>query len=184
MTDEMREEAGVVDAPIDLELPDDPDQAVDILIDELSAARTAAEAHLDDLKRVAADFENYRKRANRERDEIVTRASERLVIDLLPVVDSLEAALAAEADGAAQDRLLAGVRNTHQQLMDILLSHGLQAITAHGMPFDPQIHEAVSGGGDGHLVVIDEIRRGYSLNGRVIRPALVRVAAEDLSEGG
>jgi molecular chaperone GrpE len=184
MTDERREEAGVVDGSIDLELPDDPDQAVEVLIDELTDARTAAESHLDDLKRVAADFENYRKRANREREEMVTRASERLVIDLLPVVDSLEAALAAETDGATQERLLIGVRNTHQQLMGILMAHGLEAITAHGRPFDPHLHDAVSGGGDGHLVVIDEIRRGYSLNGRVIRPALVRVAAEDLSEEG
>jgi molecular chaperone GrpE len=171
-------------ATIDLDLPDDPDQAVEMLISELTDARTAAESHLDDLKRVAADFENYRKRAHREREEIVTRASERLVTDLLPVLDSLEAALAAEIDGGAQERLLAGVRNTHQQMLDILVSHGLEPITSQGLPFDPHLHEAISGGGDGHLVVVTEIRRGYSFNGRVVRPALVQVAAEDLSGGG
>ncbi|MEX0825510.1 MAG: nucleotide exchange factor GrpE [Acidimicrobiia bacterium] len=180
MTDELPvEDGGFVS--IDLELPDDPDQAVDMLIAELSDARTAAESHLDDLKRVAADFENYRKRANREREEIMIRASERLVTDLLPVLDSLEAALAAEVDGGV--RLLVGVRNTQQQMLDILTAHGLEPITAQGQPFDPNLHEAISGGGDGHLVVVAEVRRGYSFNGRVIRPALVQVAAEDLSEG-
>lgn len=182
MTDEAPVEEGEF-ASIDLDLPDDPDEAVDMLIAELSAARTAAETHLDDLKRVAADFENYRKRANREREEMVTRASERLVIDLLPVLDSLEAALAAEVDGVAQERLLTGVRNTNQQLLDILIAHGLDPIIAHGQPFDPNRHEAISGGGDGHLVVVAEVRRGYIFNGRVIRPSLVQVAAEDLSEG-
>jgi molecular chaperone GrpE len=182
VTDEAPiEDGGFVS--IDLELPDDPDQAVDMLIGELSDARIAAESHLDDLKRVAADFENYRKRANREREEMVTRASERLVTDLLPVLDSLEAALAAEVDGGVQERLLVGVRNTQQQLLDILTAHGLEPSTAQGQPFDPNLHEAISGGGDGHLVVVAEIRRGYSFNGRVIRPALVQVAAEDLSEG-
>lgn len=182
MTDEAPVDDGTI-VSIDLELPDDPDQAVDMLIAELSDARAAAESHLDDLKRVAADFENYRKRANREREEMVTRASERLVTDLLPVLDSLEAALAAEVDGGVQEGLLVGVRNTQQQLLDILTAHGLEPITAQGQPFDPNLHEAISGGGDGHLVVITEIRRGYSFNGRVIRPALVQVAAEDLSEG-
>jgi molecular chaperone GrpE len=182
VTDEApREEGGFV--AIDLDLPDDPDQAVEMLISELSDARSAAESHLDDLKRVAADFENYRKRANREREEMVSRASERVITDLLPVLDSLEAALAADAEGVAQERLLTGVRNTHQQLLDILASHGLEPVAAYGHPFDPHLHEAISGGGDGHLVVVAEVRRGYTFNGRVIRPALVQVAAEDLSEG-
>lgn len=182
MTDEATHPDGV-DISIDLDLPEDADQAVEVLIAELSDARNTAESHLDDLKRVAADFENYRKRANREREELVTRASERLVTDLLPVLDSLDGALAAEVEGVNQERVLAGVRNTQQQLMDILTAHGLESMAALGKPFDPNLHEAVSGGGDGHLVVVTEIRRGYSLNGRVIRPALVQVAAEDLTEG-
>lgn len=181
MTDETHEETTTVElSPVrDLELPDDPDQAVEFLTEELTQARQSAESYLDDLRRVAADFENFRKRAARDRDEIVERASQRLVALLLPVLDSFDAALG--ADQESQERVVAGMRNIHQQLMSVLRAEGLEPIEAVGKPFDPALHEAVSGGGDGHLVVTAEARRGYTLRGRVLRPALVEVAAEDMS---
>jgi molecular chaperone GrpE len=79
--------------------------------------------------------------------------------------------------------VVAGMRNLHQQLVAVLRTEGLEPIEAAGAAFDPELHEAVSGGGDGHLVVTTEARRGYTLNGRVLRPTLVEVAAEDMSEG-
>lgn len=165
----------------DVNLPEDPDEAVEFLTEELAEARQSAESYLDDLKRVAADFENFRKRAARDREETVERASQRLVAALLPVLDSFDAALSADDDTPAQERVLSGMRNIHQQLFDVLGLEGLEAIDAVGRPFDPSRHEAISGGGDGHLVVVAEVRRGYTFKGRVLRPALVEVAAEDVS---
>lgn len=166
-----------------IDLPDDPAEAVDILIGEVMEARRAAASHLDDLRRIAAEFDNYRKRAARERSETVDRAAHRVILGLLPVLDSLDAAIAhlpANADAA----VVTGIKGTHQQLMDVLSQEGLAPVAALGMPFDPEIHEAVAGGGDGHLVVTAEMRRGYPLHGRVIRPTLVNVAASDIDEGG
>ena len=182
MTDEAHEESTTVElSPVrELELPDDPDLAVEFLTEELTQARTSAESYLDDLRRVAADFENFRKRAARDRDEIVERASQRLVASLLPVLDSFDAALGSDQE-QGQERVVAGMRHIHQQLMAVLRNEGLEPIEAVGKPFDPALHEAVSGGGDGHLVVTAEARRGYTLKGRVLRPALVEVAAEDVS---
>jgi len=182
VTDEANEETTTVElSPVrDIDLPEDPEQAVDFLTEELAQARQSAESYLDDLRRIAADFENFRKRAARDRDEIVERASQRLVASLLPVLDSFDAALGADQD-EGQERVVAGLRNIHQQLMSVLRAEGLEPIQAVGQPFDPVLHEAVSGGGDGHLVVTAEARRGYTLKGRVLRPALVEVAAEDMS---
>ena len=184
MTDEATVEEGTKGelSPLrDLDLPEDPDEAVGLLTEQLAQARQSAESYLDDLRRVAADFENFRKRAARDRDEVVERGSQRLVMSLLPVLDSFDAALAAAEDGAGEP-VLAGMRNIHQQLMAVLRAEGLEPIDAAGLPFDPERHEAVAGGGDGHLVVTAEARRGYTLKGRVLRPTLVEVAAEDVSE--
>jgi len=179
--DAPREEGATVDlSPIEIDLPEDPDQAVEFLTEELTQARQSAESYLDDLRRVAADFENFRKRATRDRDEIVERASSRLVASLLPVLDSFDAALASDQD-RGPERVVAGMRNIYQQLVSVLRAEGLEPIEAVGQPFDPERHEAVAGGGDGHLVVTSEARRGYTLKGRVLRPALVEVAAEDVS---
>lgn len=185
MTDETpRDEGGTLDiTPIrDLDLPGDPQEAVDVLTEELARARQSAESYLDDLRRVAADFENFRKRAARDREELVERAAQRVIASLLPVLDSFDAAVAA-AEAGDGERILTGMRNIHQQLMAVLVAEGLEPIAAAGTPFDPERHEAVAGGGDGHLVVTTEARRGYTLKGRVLRPALVEVAAEDVSGG-
>lgn len=168
---------GVSDEVVVGEVVDLPDST-----DEVGAAREAAAALLDDLQRVAADFENFRKRTARERDDLITRASQRLVENLLPVLDSFDSASSVEVDTPAAEKLQAGIRSTHQQLLDVLKAEGLEVVGATGMPFDPEVHEAVAGGGTGHLVVAEELRRGYLIRGRVIRPALVAVTASDPSE--
>ena len=165
-----------------IELPDDPAEAVDVLVAAVMEARRTAASHLDDLRRVAAEFDNFRKRAARERADTIDRAAQRVIQAVLPVLDSLDAALE-HVPNDADPALVTGLRGTHQQLLDVLAREGLAPIAAVGMPFDPQFHEAVTGGGDGHLVVTGEMRRGYTLKDRVIRPALVQVAAEDVGEG-
>ncbi len=179
MTDDVLEEAVVGEVVDETSLPDlpkDPTEAIAILRSALAEARQAEASLLDDLQRVAADFENFRKRALRDQLETVEHASQRVVEALLPVLDSFDAAFSHESRTPGEEHLLAGIRGTFHQLMSVLESEGLAVIPAEGEAFDPEVHEAVSGGGGDNLVVTGEMRRGYTLAGRVIRPALVAVA--------
>lgn len=166
---------GPTAAELGLELPSDPTEAQTLLLSELAEARTEASEYLETLKRVAADFENYRRRVERDQVENVLRASQRLVERLLPTLDAFDAALGYEPQNPAEEKLLAGMRGTHAQLMETLAREGLAPIAAAGTAFDPAVHEAVGGGGDGDLSVAKELRRGYTLQGRLVRPALVIV---------
>ncbi len=144
-------------------------------------ARLAAERddYLDHLRRLQAEFENYRKRVRRESDELRLRAGEDVVESLLPVVDNMGRAL----DAAAQHeegQLIAGLQLVAGQLNDALVAHGLAEVpTAPGDPFDPTVHEAVmTQPSDDHDegVVLQVLERGYVLHGRLLRPAKVVVA--------
>lgn len=163
-----------------LALPDDPSEAVDYLLCEVKEAREEATSYLDDLKRVAADFDNYRRRAMREQGETTQRAAERVVVDLLPALDSFDAAVAIEASTDSEEKLLAGIHRTQEQLLTILKGLGLEVVPTVGEPFDPEVHEAVMSPseGNGRLIVREELRRGYTVNGRLIRPALVSLEYE------
>jgi len=136
----------------------------------------------DRLLRLAADFENFKKRAARERREYVVLANERLIGELLPVLDDLERALVAAAEHE-EGQLEEGVRLVHRSLAALLERHGVQAIETDGR-FDPHVHEALltqpSEAEEGS--VIDVIQKGYKLGERVVRPARVVVAAP-LQEG-
>jgi molecular chaperone GrpE len=162
-------------AEMGIELPDDPAAAHGLLLRELAEARAEASEYLESLQRVAAEFDNYRKRIERDQAENVMRASQRLVETLLPTLDAFDAALALEAQTPAEEKILDGMRGTHTQLMDSLAREGVAPIAAEGRPFDPAVHEAVAGGGDGELIVGAELRRGYTLRDRVLRPSLVMV---------
>ena len=132
----------------------------------------------DQLKRVAADFDNYRKRVARERTEIVTSANERLLKELLPVLDDLERALEAAAQHE-EAQLEEGVRLVHRALDDLLRKHGVAEIETEGQ-FDPHVHEALlsqPSEQDEEGSVIDVVQKGYKLGERVLRPARVVVAA-------
>ena len=131
----------------------------------------------DRLLRLAADFENYKKRAAREREEYVARANERLLNELLPILDDLERALAA-AEQHEEAQLEEGVRLTYKSLASLLQRHGVEEIDAAGK-FDPHVHEALlqqPAGDKESGDVIDVIQKGYTLAGRVVRPARVIVA--------
>ena len=160
-----------------LDLPEDADEASQLLLSEVKTAREEAGSYLDDLQRVAADFDNYRKRVQREMAHNVERASQRVVQNLLPVLDSFDLALSHETETPSEEKLLGGVRGTHAQLLDVLAKEGLEVIPSVGVEFDPELHEAVlnEAAGDGPLMVVAEMRRGYTLRGRVIRPTMVTV---------
>jgi molecular chaperone GrpE len=127
--------------------------------------------------RAAADLDNYRKRAAKEKEEIQKFAAERLVKDLVPVVDNLERALAAAPEG---DQLSGGVRMVLKQIEGVLARHGVEARSALGQPFDPRMHEAlmkVESQESAPGTVVAEHGRAWLLQGRLIRPAMVAVAA-------
>ena len=132
--------------------------------------------YLADVKRLAADFDNYRKRAAREQQSLVARAHERLVKDLLPVLDDLERALEA-AEQHEEAKLEDGVRLVHRELRGTLEKEGLVEIETDG-EFDPHVHEALlsqpSDEDDGAIVQV--IQKGYRLGDRVLRPARVVIS--------
>jgi molecular chaperone GrpE len=146
-------------------------------IDPLAAAEAKAQEHLNDLKRVAAEFENYKKRTAREQAALSARATEGLVKELLPIVDDLERALQA-AEEHEEAKLEEGVRLVHRQLASALERQGLAEIETEGR-FDPHVHEALlsqpSDAEEGS--VIEVLQKGYRLGDRVLRPARVVVAA-------
>ena len=150
-------------------------------VGELEAERDEL---LNDLKRVAADFENYRKRVARDQESLVARAHERLVKELLPVLDDLERALAA-AEEHEEAKLEEGVRLVHRELKDALDREGLAEIETNGR-FDPHVHEALlsqpSEAEEGS--VLEVVQKGYRLGDHVLRPARVVVAARPEDDGG
>ncbi|MEX1125638.1 MAG: nucleotide exchange factor GrpE [Acidimicrobiia bacterium] len=162
-----------------VDVPEDRDEAVKLLLSLLDESRGEATSYLDDLKRVAADFDNFRKRALREQSATLDRAAERVVRGLLPVLDSFDAALATEAVTDVERRLLTGMIGTREQLLKALEQEGLDVLTTVGEPFDPEIHEPVGAvEGNGPFVVAEELRRGYRLGGKVLRAALVALESD------
>ena len=168
-----------VDAVPALELPEDPDETIAVLIGELLAARATAAEAVDKWKRAAAEFDNYRKRSQRDQTAMITRSSERVLARLLPVLDSLDAAIAIQTESSSAESMRRGLTSTRDQLLSTLAREGMEPIEALGAVFDPNLHEAAQiGEGSGRMVVEAEWRRGYMLNGRVIRATLVAVGYE------
>ncbi len=151
------------------------DEELAALSAELEATRRERDEYLDALRRLKAEFENSRKRLERERSRILQAASERLVVELLPVLDNLDRALEAEGD------IREGVHATRDQLVDVLGGEGLVPVASDGQPFDPNVHEAVMGQpSEDHEegTILQTFQRGYVLNGKPIRVAKVVVARQ------
>src|SRR5438105_12742520 len=145
---------------------------------ELAAVRAELEEKTQQYLRLAADFENYRRRAAQETSDRVRYASEAAVLALLPVLDNLRRAVEHAGNGADAS-LLEGVRLTLRQFEEALATLGVTQIPTVGEPFDPAVHEAVVGEESPEVdrdLVVGEIQRGYRLHDRVLRPALVKVA--------
>lgn len=129
----------------------------------------------DRYLRQAADIENMRRRQERERSDLLKYGTEKLLQDLLPVLDSLDKAMASQ--GGDSNPILEGIKMVQKQFSGVLENHGLKAIEAAGKAFDPNVHQAIQR--VEHDVdtdtVKDEYQKGYSLNGRLVRPAMVSV---------
>lgn len=145
--------------------------------DEAAKAAAERDEYLDALRRLQADFDNYRKRSVRQQTELLERATEGLLVQLLPVLDALDLA---EAHASEEER--AALSQVGTLLKETLSRQGLERIDATGVEFDPTVHDAVAheeaekGEGDSSPHEISEVMRaGYRLKGRVVRPAMVKV---------
>lgn len=150
-------------------------------IAELQTKAAKADENWERLLRTTADFDNFKKRAAREKQDAIKYANESLVSKIIPVLDNFEMALAATQSGSGDNlkSLQDGVAMIHSQLKNVLAEAGLEEIDATGKPFDPNLHEAVSQQesqdvADGH--VLQQLRRGYKMRERLLRPATVIVA--------
>ena len=151
----------------------------DAIAADLDKARTEAALYLDDLRRLQADFDNYRKRTLREQTARSASASQALVARLLPVLDNFELAVSAAEQSRDFDRMLKGVEMVLGALREVLEGEGLVKIEAEGKPFDPERHEAVIAVEQEDAepgTILDIVRAGYELGGKVLRPAMVKVA--------
>ena len=183
----MRKGNGKTEANLDLEheLPAAesgeetaaPAIVVPIAVSEIDKVRAERDALLDRLARLQAEFDNARKRAVREQQEFREFAAGDVIKNILPVLDSFERALKAPA-GEAND-LRSGLELIYRQFQDALQKLGVQPIESVGKQFDPRLHEAVEMVDTTEAAdheVLDEFQRGYNYKGRLLRPAMVRVA--------
>ncbi len=155
---------------------------VDSLREQLRLAEEKARQHLAGWQRTQADFENYRKRVQQERKDALELAQSSLVARLLSAVDDLERAFRRPAEEMGTAEWVEGVRLSVSKLTSALDSEGLSVIDAVGRPFDPRYHDAIMRQPGDEGVVLAVLRNGYTLNGRVLRPAAVVVGESESSE--
>lgn len=144
---------------------------------EAKVAEELAETK-DRLLRLAADFENFKKIAAREQQNVMKFANENLILQILPIKDSLEQAVIAGKKSGDND-VVVGIDMVLKQLNDMMVKAGVEIISAHGQPFDPSRHEAMGYQEDDSVdenIVVQEYQKGYLLNGRLLRPARVVLA--------
>ena len=173
VADEVTEEEVSEEEPLAVdEAVEEAEEAIAEDVSELSRLTSERDEYLAQLRRLQADFENYKKRVTRQQTEHLERATEELVTHLLPVLDTFDLALAHGTEG---------LEPVYRSLVDVLRSTGLERVDPIGQPFDPNEHDAVlheEGEGDGAPPapeVSEVLRAGYRWKGRVLRPAMVKV---------
>ena len=166
MTDEPRTE----DAPVG-----DPPASGATVEERLAKAEADAQKYLDNWRRAEADFQNFKRRSEQERDDTRRFSSASLIINLLPLVDDFERAFASIDSNLAGLTWLDGLRLMYRKLIALLENAGVRPIQADGQVFDPRFHEAVAHIDGEEGKVLSEVQRGYMLHDRVLRPAMVVV---------
>lgn len=147
---------------------------------ELEQAKKLADENYQRFLRTQADFDNFRRRTQKEKEEFAKYASLKLIEQLLPVVDNFERALAASKDNKDYDSLAKGVDMIFRQLDQVLTSEGLQPMQTVGTPFNPEFHQAimqVESEEHEEGIVVEEVQKGYLLKDKVLRPAMVKVSS-------
>ncbi|MBC7344982.1 MAG: nucleotide exchange factor GrpE [Clostridia bacterium] len=160
---------------------DEPSELAEVeqLKRELEQKIAWGEEMYHNFLRARADLDNYRRRTRKEMEEITRFATEEFITSLLPVLDNFERALSAAEKGADYETLVSGMQLIYRQFKDLLSRHGLESIQSLNSPFDPTLHDALATEDRADVeeaTVVEEFTRGYLLKGKVIRPALVKVA--------
>ncbi len=158
-------------------------------LSDLSAKLTEKEAQIEEQKnkllRALADFDNFRKRAVIEREEIITFANENLILGLLPIIDNFERAIESSKKININEDLIKGIALIKRQIEDLLSKAGVMHIECLGKPFDPNFHEAIlqKEGDKPEGEVLEEIQKGYTLHGKVIRSSMVIISSRQVGTG-
>lgn len=156
-----------------------------IVEDSFSKLQQELESIQDRYLRLGAEFENFKKRSERDRLSSIRFANENLLIDLLPVIDHLEHAISAAKENPAADDVVIGIKMVLKQFSDILSKSGLRQFDSLGTPFNPNLHEALSEmDSEEHDsgIIVQEYQKGYMLNERLVRPARVVVSKKKVAE--
>ncbi|MFW6105116.1 MAG: nucleotide exchange factor GrpE [Chloroflexota bacterium] len=150
-------------------------EEIETLQQALAEEKEKSEKYLTNWQRCQADFDNYKKRSEQERGEVIEFASRALISNLMPVIDDLERALALVPAGLEESSWTEGIRLIYNKLKTTLEAQGLAEIKAKGEPFDPRLHQAVMEQEGEEGMVIEETQKGYKFKEKVIRPSLVIV---------
>lgn len=152
---------------------------------ELEKEHRLATEYKEHLQRLAADFENYRKRIEKERKDFIKFSKEDLIHELLPILDNFEMALHHVKNTTEPKKIIEGIELVERQFHNILKKEGLEVIETKGKKFNPYIHEAIMHEGTNKYpedIIINELRKGYILSGKVVRPAQVKISKRKKEE--
>lgn len=183
---EVEAEAADADAPVEQQKDSVPEESAESAaseeteteVDEVSALKAEVEAEQNKYLRLLADYDNFKRRAQKDRQDAEKFRAQSLLADLLPVLDNFERALSVETKSEESASLLKGVEMVQKSLLEAVKREGLEEIKAVGEPFDPNFHQAVMQEKDENAepgAVLMELQKGYTLKGRVLRPAMVKV---------
>lgn len=177
MADEIQ---GTVEETISADSAEAVEEAVSAESQELEQLRAEVQEHQQRFLRSQADFDNFRRRTQKEKEELAKYASSKLITELLPVVDNLDRALAAAQENAEAESFSKGVDMIFRQLESVLASEGLTPMNAVGQPFNPEYHQAIMQVESDEFdegIVVEEVQKGYMLKDKVLRPAMVKVSS-------
>jgi len=180
----LREAFHVMDEATD-EIVEDKKDRVKELTEQLDAEKKRSEDYCMRLKYLQADFENLRKRCDREIQQVSQYSNERVLLQLLEVVDELELAVKTAENCDSATNLITGVQMTLKRLRKVLEQEGVSAIESEGKPFDPSKHNAIAAIERSDIdgcVVLEEVRKGYIMKEKVIRPSIVKVSVKPASK--
>ncbi|MFA6431510.1 MAG: nucleotide exchange factor GrpE [Candidatus Margulisiibacteriota bacterium] len=145
---------------------------------EIDLLKEALDENKNRLLRTLADFDNFKKRVQLDKAQFIQFANETLITELLPVLDGFSRAMESASNSKAEEDIRKGLALIKKQFEDTLIKHGVKEIASLGLPYDPNIHEAIMQKEDKGPagVILEEMQKGYALNGRVIRPSMVIVS--------
>jgi molecular chaperone GrpE len=176
---ELDDETPVLRSEADDALDDLAPPGIDPAAYELEQTKDELKQWKDRSIRQAAEMENYKKRSEREKFDAILRANERIMREMLPVLDNLERALDNPGEVSRESPFYTGVDMIRDEISKLFARHGLEVVDALGKPFDPNLHEAISQAADNSVeenTVISQMQKGYSFENRLLRPALVVVS--------